>query len=48
MEHMYDTGHRGSRGANTKEMYYQDLTHLSAIEWKEKSRFLEGEGDNAG
>jgi hypothetical protein len=34
-EHMYDVVHRGSSGSNTKEMYYQDLTHLVASEWKE-------------
>ena len=34
MEHMYDNVHRGSTGDNTKEMYYQDLAHLSAAEWK--------------
>ena len=33
MEHMFDIVHRGSSGANTKEMYYQDLAHISASEW---------------
>jgi hypothetical protein len=34
MEHMYDIVHRGSTGDKTKEMYYQDLSHLVASEWK--------------
>lgn len=34
MEHMYDNVHRGSSGDGTKDMYYQDLTHLSADVWK--------------
>ena len=46
MEHMYDTVHRGSHGANTKEMYYQDLAHLSASEWSEKGHPPEGGKDS--
>lgn len=34
MEHMYDNVHRGSTGDGAKEMYYKDLAHLSAAEWR--------------
>ncbi len=34
IEHLYDIVHRGSPGGDNKDMYYQDLAHLSAEDWK--------------